>query len=217
MRSDVWRSDRVEHDRPVLLAGHANDQGLSLLGQEFSSNRNTSIQNCDGLDFPFRDPARSKPCFRSTHRGCEVILMKRVALASTAVLAALAFLPSSADARGFGGGGFHGGGFHGGGFRGGGFGGGFRGAGFRGGYGGFRGGYGRYGYGRGYGYGGLGLGLGLATGAALGYGLSGGYGYPYGYGYGYGGPYYGGYAPVGYYGGPYGYYRRPYGYGYYGY
>ena len=48
----------------------------------------------------------------------------------------------------------------------------------------------------------------MATGAALGYGLAGGYEYPYVYGYG-------GYAPVGYYGGysgSYGYYRRPYGY-----
>ncbi|MBP1183766.1 hypothetical protein [Methylobacterium sp. PvR107] len=70
------------------------------------------------------------------------VIMKRLAFASTALLAALAFLPTGADARGFGGGGFHGGGFHGGDF--GGFrGGGFRGAGFRGGYGGFRGGYGR--------------------------------------------------------------------------
>jgi hypothetical protein len=127
--------------------------------------------------------------------GLQSILMKRLALASTALVAALAFAPASADARGFGGG-FHGGGFHGGGY-----GGGFRGAGFGGGYRG-------YGYRRGFGYGGVGLGLGL--GLAAGYGL--GYGYPaYGYGYPYG------YAPVGYYG-PVRYgYRRPYPYYGYGY
>lgn len=35
--------------------------------------------------------------------------MKRLALASTALLAAIACAPGGADARGFGGGGFHGG------------------------------------------------------------------------------------------------------------
>ncbi len=127
----------------------------------------------------------------------ENLHMKRVLMASAALVGALAMVPATAEARGFGGfhgGGFHGGGFHGGGFggfRGGGFGGGFRGAGFRPGWGGgwHRGGYGwRRG---GYGLGGLGLGLGLGLAAG---GLYGGYG---GYGYGYG-PYYGGYSAVGY-------------------
>lgn len=67
--------------------------------------------------------------------GCS---MEYLALVSTALLAAAAFNPVGADARGFGGGGFHGGGFgggfHGGGFhrggaRAGGLGGGFRGTG----------------------------------------------------------------------------------------
>ena len=86
--------------------------------------------------------------------------MKRVVLASAAMIGALAMIPATAEARGgFGGGGFHGGGFHGGGFGGGGFrggfggfrggfgGGGFRNAGFggyRGGFGGYRGGFGGY-------------------------------------------------------------------------
>ena len=137
--------------------------------------------------------------------------MKRVVLASAAMVGALMMIPATADARpGFGGfhggGGFRGGGF-GGGFRGGGFGGprfgggfagrgGFyRGAGFggwRGGYGGWRGGYGGWGYRRGYGWGGVGLGLGLGLAAGS---LYGAYGYPYGYG-GWGGPY--GYTTVGY-------------------
>ncbi len=129
--------------------------------------------------------------------------MKRVVLASAAMVGALMMIPATADARpGFGG--FHGGGFHGGGFRGGGFGGprfgggfagrgfGYRGVGFggwRGGYGGWRGG--GWGYRRGIGLGGVGLGLGLGLAAG---GLYGGYGYG-GYG-GWGGPY--GYSTVGY-------------------
>jgi hypothetical protein len=79
-----------------------------------------------------------------------------------AILAAafigLAFAPTAASARPFGGGGFHGGGFHGGGFHGGGF----RGGGFR--------------------HGGFGFPL---VGAAVGLGLAAGYPYWGGYGYGY--------------------------------
>jgi|SRR4051794_8771290 hypothetical protein len=84
-----------------------------------------------------------------------------------AILAAafigLAFAPTAASARPFGGGGFHGGGFHGGGFHGGGF----RGGGFR------HGGFGH----RGFGF--------PLAGAAVGLGLAAGSPYWGGYGYGY--------------------------------
>ena len=110
------------------------------------------------------------------------------------VAAGVSAVPTTAEARGFGGG-FHGGGFHGGGFHGGGFRGGFR--------GGFGGGRFGYGYGRGFGYRGFGY---------RGYGFRGyGFGRPAFYGAAY--PYWGGYrcGPYRRFSGVCGY---PYGYRY---
>jgi hypothetical protein len=127
-----------------------------------------------------------EPKLRHKETMMNTVLKKTLVAGATAltIAAGVASVPSSADARGFGGGHFGGGHFGGGRF----------------------GGGGRFYGGRGYGYRGYGLGLGLAGLAVAGaYGACG----PYGYG-GYYGGYYGG--GCGYYARPYGY--GPYGYGY---
>jgi hypothetical protein len=68
------------------------------------------------------------------------------AIAALGMAAAIASMPTPAEAQWHGGGGFHGGGFHGGGFHGGGWGGGWHGGGWRG------GGWGRPGWGGGWGW-----------------------------------------------------------------
>lgn len=112
VNSRIWRRARQHRRLRAMSGGNQKlEEGLINLRAAEPAAIKTKLAGTDLVAAVLSGQMLLIPYRRDT--------MNRTVLTAAAIVGALALIPASADARGFGGGGFHGGGFGGGGFRGG--------------------------------------------------------------------------------------------------